>query len=488
MWKTKKNIVMITLRTIHTRIEQKGGLFLYQQLLNRCYIKIWGPDAVKFINGTITSKLQPIFQKKNLTTINSNDKSLNPNETIINFDINKGNWGLYQEMGPHGEFISQFGQYTGLLNGKGKILTDSILYPLQNAQSKYPEFLLEFNSSIADNIFNELVGHKLSSRIKIDKLDSLKKLKTWDISIKFNNVPEGYDNPWIDNLIDPMSRTKDVANSKAFYNNVITSLFRGLNNNNVKCMYVERRLDKLLYSNNQSSQLFRVVTDDSIDDIGSNFNIESFPFELDIVKLESNDNTLKEYKLSQGLIDVTEDIKPNTLLPLELNYDQFLNVVSENKGCYIGQELTTRCFTTGVLRKRLVPVKIPDCQSLQNGKEVDDYLEVELNEDYLPDSLKPQKMGMSPFASSIFKDSDRDKHREGGKDNKITRKRRKRPVGTLVAHKGKYGAIILRTEYFPIAFDKENFNQDKFFVMKDGKQINLVPLEQCWYKDWVIKR
>lgn len=466
-----------TLRALHTKIEQNGGTFLYQQLLNRRYIKIWGPDAIKFINGTITSKLQPIFQKKNLTTINANDTSLKPDETIINFDINKSNWGLYQEMGPHGEFISQFGQYTGLLNGKGKILTDSILYPLQDKNSKYPEFLLEFQDSISDQIYQELSEHKLNSKIKIDKMETIQKLKTWDISFKFENMPEGYDNLWIDNLIDPMSNTKRVEESKFFYNSVLSSLFHGLTNDNVIGMYVERRLDKLLYSDNEASQLFRIVTDESITDIGKHCNTDSFPFPIAIVKLSSNDKTIKDYKLSQGLVDVTEDIKPNTLLPLELNYDQFLNVVSENKGCYIGQELTTRCFTTGVLRKRLIPVKIPDYELLQDDSGNYEYLEVELNEIYLPESLKPQKMGVSPFATG---------ENNKTKDN-VKLKKRKRPVGTLVSYKGQYGAMVLRTEYFPIAFDKENANEDKFFVTKDGKTINLIPLEQCWYKDWIIK-
>jgi folate-binding protein YgfZ len=45
-------------------------------------------------------------------------------------------------------------------------------------------------------------------------------------------------------------------------------------------------------------------------------------------------------------------------LPLECNLDG-LNGVSYVKGCYIGQELTSRTHFRGVVRKRVVPFALP---------------------------------------------------------------------------------------------------------------------------------
>ena len=45
-----------------------------------------------------------------------------------------------------------------------------------------------------------------------------------------------------------------------------------------------------------------------------------------------------------GFVDGVNDIGPESVLPLELNFDYYPNVVSVDKGCYVGQELLTRVF------------------------------------------------------------------------------------------------------------------------------------------------
>ncbi|ELR18812.1 glycine cleavage Tprotein (aminomethyl transferase) domain containing protein [Acanthamoeba castellanii str. Neff] len=66
----------------------------------------------------------------------------------------------------------------------------------------------------------------------------------------------------------------------------------------------------------------------------------------------------KEYRLHRILHAVPEgidELEPNVAVPLECNLDA-LNGVSYDKGCYLGQELTSRVHHTGVIRKRLMPV------------------------------------------------------------------------------------------------------------------------------------
>ncbi|CAH1400617.1 unnamed protein product [Nezara viridula] len=63
--------------------------------------------------------------------------------------------------------------------------------------------------------------------------------------------------------------------------------------------------------------------------------------------------TLCRYKL--GIGEGINELLFGQSFPLEMNCD-YLNGVSFNKGCYIGQELTARTFHTGVIRKRLMPL------------------------------------------------------------------------------------------------------------------------------------
>lgn len=52
-----------------------------------------------------------------------------------------------------------------------------------------------------------------------------------------------------------------------------------------------------------------------------------------------------------------EDLIPQKSFPFEVNLDVF-NAISFNKGCYLGQELTTRTKFRGETRKRLLPCRL----------------------------------------------------------------------------------------------------------------------------------
>ncbi|XP_034663647.1 putative transferase CAF17, mitochondrial [Drosophila subobscura] len=64
---------------------------------------------------------------------------------------------------------------------------------------------------------------------------------------------------------------------------------------------------------------------------------------------------LLRYK--QGVGEGSEELPPGKCFPLEANAD-FLNGVSFNKGCYVGQELTARIHHSGVIRKRYMPIRL----------------------------------------------------------------------------------------------------------------------------------
>ncbi|KAH8280988.1 hypothetical protein KR054_006388 [Drosophila jambulina] len=69
---------------------------------------------------------------------------------------------------------------------------------------------------------------------------------------------------------------------------------------------------------------------------------------------ESNYQVLR-YKLGVG--EGTKELPPGKCFPLEANAD-YLNGVSFQKGCYVGQELTARIHHSGVVRKRYMPVRL----------------------------------------------------------------------------------------------------------------------------------
>ncbi|VDP08207.1 unnamed protein product [Soboliphyme baturini] len=67
---------------------------------------------------------------------------------------------------------------------------------------------------------------------------------------------------------------------------------------------------------------------------------------------------LQEYHRKRCMLGIPEgidDLPPGACFPFESNGD-YLNAISFDKGCYIGQELTARTYHTGVVRKRLFPI------------------------------------------------------------------------------------------------------------------------------------
>lgn len=108
--------------------------------------------------------------------------------------------------------------------------------------------------------------------------------------------------------------------------------------------------------------------------------------------------SVQNYNLHRIKLGVPEgglDLIPEKSILLECGLDE-LNAISWTKGCYIGQELTTRTKFLGLVRKRLLPVTIEG-----PGSEV---------------------------GSDIFLDETK--------------------VGTMYSHEDSYGLALLRLEYF----------------------------------------
>jgi folate-binding protein YgfZ len=72
---------------------------------------------------------------------------------------------------------------------------------------------------------------------------------------------------------------------------------------------------------------------------------------------EAEFDTYDRLRLSLGIPDGSRDLLPEKSILLEAGFDE-LNGVDWQKGCYVGQELTARTKYRGLIKRRLVPVRI----------------------------------------------------------------------------------------------------------------------------------
>jgi folate-binding protein YgfZ len=61
------------------------------------------------------------------------------------------------------------------------------------------------------------------------------------------------------------------------------------------------------------------------------------------------------FRLDLGVPDPAKDARPDSAYPIELDFDQ-LNGIDFRKGCFVGQETTSRMKRRGVIKTRAVPI------------------------------------------------------------------------------------------------------------------------------------
>ncbi len=79
-------------------------------------------------------------------------------------------------------------------------------------------------------------------------------------------------------------------------------------------------------------------------------------------KTELAEQPLENYKFLQHSVGVPDGNDGEVLkqaFPLEMGFDE-LNAISFDKGCYVGQEVTTRMKIRNLVKKRLVPIHFED--------------------------------------------------------------------------------------------------------------------------------
>lgn len=219
-----------------------------------------------------------------------------------------------QETPPEVEFSDQL-RAACFLDGKGRVVTDSLLWKV-NEEQYYIDVPDDGDgssgstTSSADHLLQHLLQYKLR-RSKVQIVDATEDMAAAVIygTLQVPGAPPGY----LAGL-DPRHPSLGM------------------------------RVLKLPGNSNSSSSS---IASPSLDEFSQILTESAFP------------DMTGNYELVRRLAGVAEGKELAGRIALETN-QEFLNAVSFHKGCYLGQELTARVHHTGVLRKRIMPLLLLD--------------------------------------------------------------------------------------------------------------------------------
>ena len=210
--------------------------------------------------------------------------------------------------------------YSMLLNARGRILYDMIIYNHHTSQSSY---LVEISRNAISDFIRLLQTYKLRKQVEIE--DVTKTYRIWSIFSSRNE------------FLPTKNDLRDNLNLKTRQGLIIGQ------------------------SDPRNASLgIRLITEHrtQINDLA------------DFCHIFNDILIYKQWLYRHGIAEGIEDIPPGECIPLEYNV-VFLNGVSFSKGCYVGQELVARTHHTGVIRKRLMPVEIKNFEALSKSSNQD---------------------------------------------------------------------------------------------------------------------
>ncbi|KAH3902474.1 Iba57p SCDLUD_000051 [Saccharomycodes ludwigii] len=469
-------------KTLNNNHKIPKATCIYTELPKKSYISIYGPDTPKFLNGLITTKLVPKFIKKNLMTITPED--LENSDYLSDDQITND---LYDELAK--SYGNKLGQYTGILNSRGRLVTDAIVYTPFHLGKKYPEYWLEIHgNSMLEKIWNSFQKHKLMSKVKIKHISQhSSSFKTWHLSIQLppSETPDEHKlvNGWLPSVLTPLRY--EINNSRDYvdFSNFVAKSF--FDTSKLKAIFLDRRSFNLMGNNPHSLQDFRVITDVKVNNITDFFQPDKEQFkDLEFCLKQTTPLELRNSRYELGYLETDEDITTEALLPLELGYHYIDNTISFNKGCYVGQELTARLYSTGKVKKLATPIKIGNEEQKNvpivvqpNGKFVNvytqssivdnDFKDEENVEVYNPFTSKP-----SPFP--------------GSKNILVNRPRKVRPVGKILrSNELGHGVALIDASYTEKYFFNDTFKPDLYINGENNEKIPIFLGKPFWFDDYM---
>jgi len=234
--------------------------------------------------------------------------------------------------------------FNGFLQSNGRLLFDSII-----SLDKEHYLKNHINISSSDNGGSGTVDSyilDIDSQVLPEALDHLKKFKLRN-KIDIIDITDGYQ---VYSILDKTYKT--VRDDSLF-------------------SHLEKESCNILMDPRHPIMGIRVLVPNSKNEATS--------------KLLSNYQSMDEeiyhlFRMSQGIPEGKKDFPIGATIPLEYNFE-LLNGVDFHKGCYLGQELTSRTHFTGLVRKRVFPLVM----------KVDNVESVSVMDEAITDPSKPPK-------------------------------------------------------------------------------------------------
>jgi len=209
------------------------------------------------------------------------------------------------------------------LNTSGRVLYDGILF--NSALTQEGGYLLDCDTSLAEKILKHLKMYKLRKKVKLQILPDYETWVVFDTDPFMSESSEhSKDNP------DNSAMAKDFKE---------LDILKGKAGQDMADTKTHCTLDPRV-----KSLGFRLLAPTSAPELCYQLR------EMDGPHSYAN----LRYRL--GVPEGAAEIESSKALPLEYNVE-YAHGVSFHKGCYIGQELTARTHHTGVIRKRVMPIR-----------------------------------------------------------------------------------------------------------------------------------
>lgn len=203
--------------------------------------------------------------------------------------------------------------YAHMLNVQGRTLYDILLYSLKETGGG-PGVFLECDSTVENSVLKHLKVYKIRRKVSVS---TCPELSVWAVLSKQSSPDQEASNP-------QLSAPEKVVVWEADPRTVQMG--------------------------------WRLVLPSQVD-----------PLEIISSCQKGDTEDYHKYRYSIGLPEGVNDLPPGVALPLESNL-VYMQGISFSKGCYIGQELTARTHHTGVIRKRLMPVRFSSpVQQVEDG-------------------------------------------------------------------------------------------------------------------------
>lgn len=387
--------------------------------LSKSIIKLSGPDTTSFLNGLVTTRFLPNIIKKNQHTISDVDiRHAHLNDIL---DLKK-DWGIMHEdlYDPENHImIRRDGVSSMFLNAKGRVLTDCFIYPFRTPQQD-PQFMIEVESSITSKLMFMLNMYKLGAKVNFEET-SLKSYYVYHDSMEFDEYLEELQAKYCYtfNPKDAEKHSDQMVEDEVLVNKANAGKLIG--------WAVDNRIPNFG---------IKLVTDGEIDE---SFLSESFRTKFPVKVVEEKE--YRQRRFMNGLFEASDAPKNFQLLPFDMNID-YINGMSADKGCYVGQELTSRTYNGGVLRKRIFPFQFFELtdEKLAEIDEMDDLkLEVggEVTEDLSTTGL--ENLEVTPLI-------EQETSEEAVASPFGKMKKRKLNIGKILSVQDNLGFILLRLE------------------------------------------